>query len=402
MDKTILHCDLNGFFASVELLSRPELRSRPVAVCGDPEKRHGIILAKNEIAKSFGVKTAETIWQAKSKCPDLALLPANHAKYSEYSRKTNLIYLRFTNRIEPFGIDESWLDVTKSAALFGSGEEIAEKIRRAVRTELGLTVSVGVSFNKIFAKLGSDMKKPDATTVISRENFTEKIYPLPVSDLLFIGRSTAASLARMGVRTIGDLASVPRAALVSRFGVLGGRMLDCALGASDDSVAYYGEEEAAKSVGNSTTFDHDLFGLDELKAGLSELADKVSGRLARDGLLASTVRLSIKTPDLREKQRQRRLPRPSNLRREIFECALELAKSANAHKYPVRLLGISASGLESASAPRAFQTDMFLKGPENGEKARIGDETVLKIREKFGESSIKFANSLLMGKPRRK
>ncbi|MGN0968552.1 MAG: DNA polymerase IV, partial [Oscillospiraceae bacterium] len=201
MERTILHCDLNGFFASVELLSHPELRDRPVAVCGDPESRHGIILAKNEPAKRYGVKTAETIWQARSKCPDLVLLPAHHGEYRKYSKLINALYERYTDLVEPFGIDESWLDVTGSMHLFGgSGKAVADRLRREVRETFGLTISVGVSFNKIFAKLGSDYKKPDATTVITRENFREIVWPLPVTDLLFVGRSAAGVLAKYGVR----------------------------------------------------------------------------------------------------------------------------------------------------------------------------------------------------------
>ncbi|MBO5917332.1 MAG: DNA polymerase IV, partial [Oscillospiraceae bacterium] len=208
MERVIFHCDLNSFFASVELLDHPELRHLPVAVCGDPEGRHGIILAKNEPAKAVGVRTAETIWQAKRKCPELVLLPSHHDRYREFSRRVNAIYEEFTDRVEPFGIDESWLDVTGKLHLFGGdAQALADRIRARVRTELGLTVSVGVSFNKVFAKLGSDYKKPDATTVIGREDVERMVFPLPVTDLLFVGRAAAQELARYGVHTIGQLAA---------------------------------------------------------------------------------------------------------------------------------------------------------------------------------------------------
>ena len=207
MDRIILHCDLNSFYASVELLDHPELRDRPVAVCGDPNSRHGIILAKNEPAKRYKVQTAETIWQARRKCPELVLLPAHHWKYRDYSRRVNAVYERYTDLVEPFSIDESWLDITGSLHLFGGdAKALADEIRRVLREELGLTVSVGVSFNKIFAKMGSDYKKPDATTVISRENYQELLWPLPITSLLFVGRSAAAALEHYGVHTIGDLA----------------------------------------------------------------------------------------------------------------------------------------------------------------------------------------------------
>ena len=205
-ERVILHCDLNNFFASVSLLSNVTLYNLPVAVCGSVEARHGIVLAKNEIAKAYGVKTAEAIWEAKLKCPDLVTLPPDYKKYNEYSVLARKIYERYTDLIEPFGIDECWLDVTGSTRVFGSGEEIAYRIKNEIKRELGITASVGVSFNKVFAKLGSDMKKPDAVTVISRENFKEKVWPLPVSDLLFIGKNTAEKLKNSGVFTIGDIA----------------------------------------------------------------------------------------------------------------------------------------------------------------------------------------------------
>ena len=223
MDRIIFHCDCNGFYASVELLSHPELRDKPVAVCGDPKSRHGIILAKNEPAKAFGVKTAETIWQARNKCPELVLLPAHHDRYEVYSKKVNAIYERYTDLIEPFGIDESWLDVTGTLHLFGGDPvALADRIRAAVREELGLTISVGVSFNKIFAKLGSDYKKPDASTLITPENFQTIVWPLPVTDLLYVGRTAAKVLGQYGVHTIGELAAFDRQALVNLLGKQGG------------------------------------------------------------------------------------------------------------------------------------------------------------------------------------
>ena len=206
MDRVILHCDMNGFFASVELLDYPQLRDKPMAVCGNPENRHGIILAKNEIAKKYGVVTAETLWQARKKCPDLQVVPPHHDKYKHYSRMINDIYLRFTDMVEPFSVDESWLDVTASLKLFGAGKEIADTIRQTVKKELGLTLSVGVSYNKIFAKMGSDYKKPDATTIITRENFKNLLWPLDIHEMFFVGDATAARLHECGIKTIGELA----------------------------------------------------------------------------------------------------------------------------------------------------------------------------------------------------
>ena len=203
VNRVILHCDMNGFYASVELLDYPQLRDKPMAVCGDPESRHGIILAKNEIAKQYGIVTAETLWQARKKCPELQTVPPHHQKYQYYSRLINDIYLQYTDMVEPFSVDESWLDVTASQKLFGSGRQIADKIRHQVKKELGLTLSAGVSFNKIFAKMGSDYKKPDATTVITLENYKELLWPLDIRDLFFVGKATADKLQGIGIHTIG-------------------------------------------------------------------------------------------------------------------------------------------------------------------------------------------------------
>ena len=231
MDRVILHCDLNCFYASVELLSHPDLRDVPMAVCGDPNSRHGIILAKNEPAKKFGIQTAETIWQAKKKCPDLVLLPPHHDLYREYSRKVNAIYDQYTDLVEPFGIDESWLDVTHTLHLFGGDAKVlADTLRERMKQELGLTLSVGISFNKVFAKLGSDYKKPDATTVISRENWKELVWPLQVGDLLYVGGAARKLLKQYGITTIGQLAACKLEMLETLMGKMGLQLYDYANG----------------------------------------------------------------------------------------------------------------------------------------------------------------------------
>lgn len=274
MDRVIFHCDLNSFYASVELLSHPELRHLPVAVCGDPESRHGIILAKNEPAKRFGVKTAETIWQARKKCPDLVLLPAHHDRYREYSRRVNELYQEYTDLVEPFGIDESWLDVTGTLHLFGGeAAALADRLRERMRGELGLTISVGVSFNKVFAKLGSDYKKPDATTCITPENFRDIVWPLPVTDLLFVGRAAGRTLEKFGVRTIGELARFDREALYQLLGRPGAQLHDYANGLDRAPVAPAGEHVPPKSVGNGLTFPKNLQGREEIASGIAMLSD---------------------------------------------------------------------------------------------------------------------------------
>ena len=218
MNRTILHCDCNGFYASVECILSPELKDVPMADCGNPENRHGLILAKNELAKKYKIQTDETIWQAKKKCPELVLVPPHHDEYKKYSRIVNKIYERYTEKVEPFGIDESWLDVTDSVHLFGDGKQIADTLRKVIFNETGLTISVGVSFNKVLAKLGSDYKKPDATTVINRENFKSIVHPLPVSSLLFVGKKAEQTLHKLYIYTIGDLANSDENLIISRLG----------------------------------------------------------------------------------------------------------------------------------------------------------------------------------------
>ena len=225
-DRTILHCDMNGFYASVELLSRPDLVGVPMAVCGDPKNRHGVILAKSEEAKKYGIQTAMTVWQAMRLCPDLRLVAPHHDKYKYWSGVINEIYQRYTDMVEPFSIDESWLDVTASRRLFGDGKEIADQIRETVKKETGLTLSAGVSFNKIFAKMGSDYKKPDATTVITRENYKDLLWPLPAGEMFFVGSATAEKLAKFNILTIGDIASQERTFLAAQFGKYGGMLYD--------------------------------------------------------------------------------------------------------------------------------------------------------------------------------
>ena len=283
-DRVILHCDCNGFFASVEMLSRPELAGVPMAVAGDPESRHGIILAKNELAKGYGVKTAETIWQAKKKCPGLVLVPPHHQRYHEISRRVNQIYLDYTDLVDPFGIDESFLDVTGSMHLFPfTPRELADVIRARVRSEIGITISVGVSCCRVFAQLGSDYKKPDATTVIDRENFKEIVYPLPVSDMLFVGRRTAEQLRALGVLTVGDLAAADPVRLTALLGEAGGTLWRYANGNDHEPVGSYYARKRPKSVGNGMTFRRNIVGEGEIRAGAAAaeyaLGKRIGGRV---------------------------------------------------------------------------------------------------------------------------
>ena len=389
MDRVILHCDLNSFYASVELLSHPELQALPVAVCGDPEARHGIILAKNEPAKAFGVRTAETIWQARRKCPGLVLLPAHREEYARYSRLVNGIYERYTDLVEPFSIDESWLDVSGSLHLFRTdGAGLADRIRAQVREELGLTVSVGVSFNKVFAKMGSDYKKPDATTVVSRENFQSLLWPLPVTDLLFVGQAAARVLAGYGVKTIGDLAGFDPEALVTLLGRQGRQMSEYARGLDRDPVVPADRQGPPKSVGNGLTFRRNLCGREELRTGLALLADQVAVRLRRHELKCTGVQVTIRDPGFHTITRQKGLPLPTNLSRELARASLELVEASWNLAAPVRMLTITAHGLVSQwDAPE--QLDLFLRedAPRRDRLERL-ERTMDIIRGRFGRDAI--------------
>ena len=395
MERVVFHCDLNSFYASVELLEYPQLRHLPVAVCGDPESRHGIILAKNEPAKCMGVKTAETIWQARQKCPELYLLGAHHGKYHHYSNLVNRIYQEYTDLVEPFGIDESWLDVTGSLHLFGGDAvALADEIRGRIRGELGLTVSVGVSFNKVFAKLGSDYKKPDATTVISRENFKSLVWPLPVTDLLYVGRAATKSFQRFGIRTIGDLARFDRDALFALLGRQGSQLHDYANGLEHSPVARAGYTPPPKSVGNGLTFPRNLEGWEEIRAGISMLSDQVAARLRACRHKCTGVSLAIRDPGFRDISRQRRLDAPTDLGREITQAAMALARECWNWKSPVRALTVTAISLV-ACEEAGVQDDLLSSSTqrEKREKLEKLELCVDQIRAKYGRGAIASASA---------
>ena len=394
MDRTILHCDLNSFYASVELLSRPDLRERPVAVCGDPASRKGIILAKNEPAKRFGVKTAETIWQAREKCPDLVLLPPHHELYRKFSRLVNHIYGQYTDLVEPFGIDESWLDITGSMHLFGGDARVlADTLRERIKQELGLTLSVGVSFNKVFAKLGSDYKKPDATTVISRENWQSIVWPLPVGDLLYVGGAARKLLHQYGVDTIGALAACRREMLETLMGKMGGQLHEYANGLDREAVRSRAEAEPVKSVGNSTTFPKNLTTREEVRRGTAVLADSVATRLRRLGLYAGGVQVTVRDPAFHDRSRQRQFAAPTHLIRDLMESAMNLTTELWQPPAPIRALAVTAIHL-SPEDTAYEQVDLFntaaLPKKERQEKLEAAMD---RIRGKFGADAIAFGAS---------
>ena len=389
-DRIILHADCNSYFASVESIDHPEWKLVPMAVCGDPELRHGIILAKNELAKAYHIQTAETIYSAKKKCPDLLLVPAHHEKYKSVCERINAIYEGYTELVERFSIDESFLDVTGSRHLFGSGKEIADELRRRIREEIGVTVSVGVSFNKTFAKMGSDYKKPDATTVISRENYKGLLWPLPIGELLFVGKSGASILKDHGILTIGDLAQADPASISSFFGKTGVHLQQAARGEDLSPVLPTGYEEQPKSISHNVTFDHDLTDPAEILAGITLISDQVGTRLRRKKLFASVVQIQIKDTSLKVINRQKQLAQYTCNTRLIRDTAVRLLRENWPEGMPIRMLSVGVTGL---SLDGSQQLDLFMDTAK-AEKAQRLDEAVDSIRAKYGKQSITFGRTM--------
>lgn len=383
MDRVVLHSDLNNFYASVECLGHPEWRKIPLAVAGDPEARHGIVLAKNDLAKRCGVKTGEALWQARQKCPQITFVPPHFERYTAFSRAAREIYSQYTDQVEPFGMDECWLDVTGSELLFGSGETIAHELRRRMKTELGLTVSVGVSFNKVFAKLGSDMKKPDAVTVLSRGNYREKVWPLEVGQLLFAGPATCEKLRRRGIRTIGELAASSDSFVEHTLGKSGIQLKRYANGEDNAPVLRLSELPPPKSIGNSTTAAHDLTAEEDIRITLYVLCESVSARLRAAGFNARTVQLTIKDNTFSRQECQCALELSNHTARALFEAAYGLYRT-HRPKRPVRLLGVTATGLE----PIGEEQLSFL--PEAKQLRRVEElETAVDtLRGRYGDQAL--------------
>ena len=384
MDRVILHSDCNSFFASCECLLNPKLKDVPMAVCGNPENRHGIILAKNELAKKYDIKTAETIYQALKKCPQLVLVRSHHSFYEEISKKCNDIYKDYTDLVESFGIDESWLDVTGSQKLFGSGKEIADTIRKRFKEEIGITCSVGVSFNKTIAKLASDYKKPDATTIISRDNFKDLVWPMEVSALLYAGKSATITLNKHNIYTVRDLAESNKNTIIKHLGKLGGMLHDYANGIDDSPVESVYAYHMPKSVGNGTTFDHDLTSFDEIKSGIMYLSDTVSKRMKDQHVKCTVLSVQIKYSDFTVISRQRQLDYTTNLMHDIWSVCLELFYEIY-NKKPVRAITLTGAQLVSDS-DNFMQFSIFDDGLR--QKREDAENAVDNIRKKYGTQAV--------------
>lgn len=390
--QAVLHSDLNSFYYSVEAMLDHSLRGKPVAVCGSVEDRHGIILAKSDFAKRAGVKTGMALWEARQLCPKLITVPPQYDEYIKYSKLTHEIYYRYTDLVEPFGMDECWVGIQNCLYKYKTPYNLAESIRSAVKNELGLTVSIGVSFNKIFAKLGSDMKKPDAITEITPENFREMVWPLPVSELLYVGRATTAKLRGMGIRTIGELAAAPPEILKCRFGVNGVKLWQYAAGLDDSRVMHKDYVPPIKSVGHGVTCISDLENSEEVWKVLLELSQDVGHRLRVNGLAARGVQISVRGNDLGGCQYQCRLPFKTQLPGEIADYGFRLFEERYEWVNKVRALTISA--IDLVPQDDCEQLSFFIDQEKRDHRVRIQD-AVEEIRDRFGDSAISYA--VLMG-----
>lgn len=386
MERVILHVDMNNFYASVECLLNPALRGHAVAVCGDEEKRHGIILAKNQRAKKAGVRTAEPIWQARQKCPGLVCVKARHDIYVKFSQKARQIFLRYSGRMEPFGLDEAWLDVSGRDVDAARGKEIGDDIRAAIRRELGITASVGVSYNKIFAKLGSDQGGPDTTSVITFENFRKRVWPLSARELLYVGRSTEKKLERCSIRTIGDIARSDKQYLKKLLGKWGLMLWSYANGYDAAPVARADERREIKSIGNSTTTPRDLVSLEDVRQVLLTLCENVAKRLKKYHVMGTCVQIAVRSNKLERMTRQQTLAYPTDLSNELAAAACTLFRKNYSLDVPVRSIGVRATGLVDM---RERQLDLFID-----EKRIRAECAVEKIRERFGNDSLLRASVL--------
>ena len=387
MAEDILHCDANNFYASVEMVKDPSLRGKNIAVCGDPEKRHGIILAKSEGAKAKGVKTGQTIREAQTLCPDLILLQPDFSSYVKYSKALFEIYTSYTDRVESFGLDECWLDLSGSHSLFGSSEMIAEEIRRKAREQLGITLSIGISFTKVFAKLGSDYKKPDAQTLISHDNYREIAWPLPVEDILMVGASAKQFFKSVGINTIGDLAVADEKLLTTHIGQMGITLKKWANGEEEDRVKLYYESRRPESVGNGSTADHDLKTRDECATLITALSERVATRLRKHDLYAGGVHLNLKYNTLRTIGKQKRLVYPTasatDLKNEALTLLDELWQEGTS--LPVRAITVTAIYLIETGD--YVPSTLFEEEGRSDKNTRL-EKSIDLIRAKFGYGAI--------------
>ena len=386
MTRSILHCDMNNFYASVECMLDPSLKNYPVAVCGSVEERHGIVLAKNYKAKAYDIKTGEAVWQAKQKCKDLIVVPPHYEEYIKYSKLARSIYSRYTDQVEPYGMDECWLDISGTENIFGSPEHVANEIKETIKFELGLTISVGVSFNKVFAKLGSDMKKPDAITVITADDFRNQIWDLPASDMLGVGRATQKILDNYCINTIGELANTSPTFLKARLGKNGVSLWQFANGNDCSRVMNKDFVSPIKSVGHGITTVQDLEKPEQVWPVFLELTQDIGHKLKVHQKCASGVAIHIRDNTLFNKQWQIKMDIPTQSPMLIAKAAFHLFKSRYDWKNPIRSVSIQAINLIPQDTPQQIGFFMNIEKIEKIEKLEQCIET---IRQRFGKDSIR-------------
>ena len=387
-ERVILHCDMNCFYASCEMAYHPELQGKAIAVCGDPERRSGIVLTASYPAKRMGVKTGMPLWEAQQHCRDIIFVPAHYDLYTRFSGYTREIFLRFTDQVEPFGLDEAWLDCTASQSLFGNGEEIAKKISDTIKDELGITCSIGVSWNKILAKLGSDYKKPDAITIINRDNFQKIVFPLPASDLLYVGRKTATKLDNYAIHTIGDLAKTNPKFLQEKLGKIGLMLWQFANGFDISPVTKYEAKDIVapiKSVGNSWTTPRDLLTDEDVWIVLYLLSESVAARLRENHFRCRGVEVGLRDSSLFSFERQCKLSQPTMQEQEIANAAFALYKKNYRWSEHLRSVGVRAIDLRPDTEPSQISFDFSAEKQEEMEKL---ESAIDGVRNRFGYYSV--------------
>ena len=390
-NRVIMHADCNNFFASCECLERPELRDVPMAVAGDPEDRVGVVVAKNELAKRCGVRTTDTVYAAKKKCPGIVFVPPRHDYYRRISDRVNAIYCEYTAQVEPASIDESYLDVTQALPFYRlSARALADELRARVKDEIGITISVGVSFCKVFAKMGSDYKKPDATTVIGRDDYQALLWPLPVSDLLFAGAAAVKKLRGKDIRTIGDLAQTPPETLAVLLGKQGELLWRYANGIDDEPVRLFGEAREIKSVSRGRTFRRDLTTEPEIRAAIAYLVDEVARNLRRQGLKGEVVSVQIRRPDMTEISRQVTLARHTYLQHELQKTAIQLVRDNWRMGDPIRAMTVGVTKLVPAdeATEQLSLFDLMDRGAADRSRQERLEAAVEALRRKHGDDSI--------------
>ena len=388
--RVILHCDMNNCYASIEMKLNPELRGKAIAVCGSKEQRHGIVLAKSDLAKKKGVTTGEAIWQAQLKCPELIIVPPHFSEYRKYSEAAKAIYAEYTDYVEPFGLDECWLDVTGSRRLFGDGETIAHTIRNRIKNELGITVSIGVSFNKIFAKLGSDLKKPDAVTVIGAYEYPWIVGPLPVGDLLGVGKKTAEKLRSYCIYTIGDLAECKPEWLKRHFGKQGEWLWHAANGLDHTPVRHIDDRDPPKSIGRGTTLPKDLYNKAEVWPVLIALSDVVGKELHKSKFLAGGVQLTIRNSAFVDRQIQMPCRIATRNPKELAQYAMQMFERHYIFDLPVRALTVRAIQLQEENTPLQIRFDEDIAHRERRDKL---EKAALALEDRFGAGVVHLARS---------